>query len=944
MLNAIDYQLCSDEARQQANEAQLAPVLLKRQQLNLAALAQVDEALAEKIKQHLAVAFAPFVTRKKYINVMHVSRARALYPVVPPEYVARQVADFCRHALCIDKRQDYSQITPQRENAQNVRDIFPGIEQRYVSLDVTPGEALVVLGCGLGHHLLALAQSSQWQSIVIVEPQFDLLKASMISGPWHTFLHYCQFHHIDLTIIAGHEGSDNLPQLQQWLIDQPAQSFHVFRHYQYPLFCRIEMDLALGRVHWQKLTSLASRDSKQDRYYEFSFSLNHYLDVTRAPCNSGYFDANCRAFRQFLPEIADSFASYQAKRWVLFQSGETSWNVIDIEQGNSLFLDDAEQESLEYLRHYGKHPRLDALDARNGARKSSPYLHYDYSDKLKALVQELPQESFQQLPRKLPSFLMYGCALGYQLQALVNDHEVDNLIIYEPNSDYFYASLILIDWQRILTSLDERQANLYLNIGDNGENMVDDILTRLSYSGIHILSYTFFYVSYYQSEFDQHIRQTREHFKILLNISEYYDHAFYNLTHTRESFAQNRPYLRTQRDHRFQQELAQIPVFIVGNGPSLDGAVEALREYQDRAIIISCGTSLKALYQYGIRPDFHAEVEQTRSTYHWICQVPDKQWLKQIDLLTVNGVHPDVSDLFRQTLLCFKRGEAATLAHLLANSEGSSYQDILYSYPTVSNCAVAYTLALGFKQIYLFGVDLGFKDPRYHHSQQSAYFKEQDGSEIYDYAQHGVGLRVPGNFDDYVFTKYEFRYSAEIIEKTLAEYVGVDCYNTSDGSLIQGTTPLRLDQLLILNEPLDKAHFRQQLLATAYDTQTNQIATCLNDWFSDSQFDSYIDSLLDILEQPCASWQAVLAQLTQQMAVLGSAASNYHSLFFVLMRGSMNSCLTYLTRLAFSGEDQQLCMHRYEQGKVIWQDYLRAIRQHYTVHQGSFDQTPGLDF
>src|SRR5690606_10036454 len=76
--------------------------------------------------------------------------------------------------------------------------------------------------------------------------------------------------------------------------------------------------------------------------------------------------------------------------------------------------------------------------------------------------------------------------------------------------------------------------------------------------------------------------------------------------------------------HAFQQ----LPVFIVGNGPSLDQCFDYLHQYKDQVVIISCGTALKALHKHGIKPDFHAELEQNRATYEWVSQVDDPEYLK----------------------------------------------------------------------------------------------------------------------------------------------------------------------------------------------------------------------------------------------------------------------------------------------------------------------------
>lgn len=945
MLNAIDYQLCHDENRQREYESALAPVMLQHNKANLQAFYQYSPELAKVLESYHPERFSPFITRAKELNITYVMRARALYSMTPQAQVTQQLTDFKAGALCIDKRQQFAVIQPQLTAGGSIEQIYPGIGARYQPVESQQQGSLMILGCGLGLHLLDLAQAGQWSSILLVEPEFDLLKVSLLSASWAEFFRYCSDHQIDVEILTGSADDENLVAIGEWMAKQPEPQLFLYRHYQYPLFNRLELALVLGEISWENVPQLQFNESLEMRHFEFGFSLSHYLDK-KAPTvlNSQRFDRNLQAFSELLPDVARSFADYQPRRWVLIVREDGQINLLDSEQGTMLYLDDGRQESLAYCEYYQHHPKLDKLDARTGTRKASPYVHYEYSDKLKELVQELPDESFAKLPEKLPSFLLYGLGAGYQLEKLNAEHQIDNLIVYEPNADYFYASLFLLDWVKILDKLNQANANLYLNIGDDGEHMAEDILGRLNYSGMHILSYTFFYVSYYQRSFDQHIRHTREHFRVLLNISEYYDHAFYNWSHTLESLKNNRPYLLKQRSDKYQQTVAELPVFVVGNGPSLDYSVEVLREYQDRAIIISCGTSLKALYKYGIRPDFHAEVEQTRSTYHWICQVPDKEWLKQIDLLTVNGVHPDVSSLFRQTLLCFKKGEAATLAALLAEPTASNYEDILYAYPTVSNCAIAYTLALGFKQIYLFGVDLGFKDPRYHHSQQSAYFKEQDGQEIYDYSQHGVGLQVPGNFDPQVFTKYEFRYSAEIISKTLGLFHQVDCYNTSDGAYIDGTIPLSLENLLILNPPIDKPKLRQFILDEAYDCHTEQLAHTLQQWFDDSLMDGFFEPLLKLAKQPCESWEQVLAVQNQQMAVLAQAAYQSHSLFFMLMRGSITFALTYLIRLAFSCDDEAVGMQWYAKGQQVWIDYINAIQTHQNSRESDFDQTPGLNF
>ena len=90
----------------------------------------------------------------------------------------------------------------------------------------------------------------------------------------------------------------------------------------------------------------------------------------------------------------------------------------------------------------------------------------------------------------------------------------------------------------------------------------------------------------------------------------------------------------------------------------------------------------------------------------------------------------------------------------------------------MTNSALSNVLALGFKQIYLFGIDLGAKDPSSHHSKHSAYYRK-DGEQIYqNFWKNMADYQVKGNFQDVVYTKHEFKFSAEVLAQALAEYQG----------------------------------------------------------------------------------------------------------------------------------------------------------------------------
>ncbi|WP_432467961.1 motility associated factor glycosyltransferase family protein [Agarivorans sp. Z349TD_8] len=950
MLKNIDYQISSDEEIQKQYESQLAPYIQKRFTNNLKAFASFDSELAQTLSTHHSVTFSPFVTHKKRLSIMNVLKGRALYELIPERQVNEQVEHFRGKALIFDSSQPSIKSSINKQYGATLNSILPGVISNYQPIN-EQSENLVILGCGLGLHLKQLATLSHWKNILIVEPELDLLHVSLLSAPWRELLGHVSENDIKLNIVSGVKGRSSIESIKEWKNKLDISKFHVYRHYNYVEFNYFEYDLALGLDPFSSdiLEKRAPQNGEQN--FEFSHSLSYYyfdrqavveqVEAENSLLIKNKFNHNLQSFKRYFPDIFEFASGYESVRWQLISTDIGKFNLFDLEQGVVFSTDDPQNASKCYFEHYSGHPRIEALDARQTFHKPSPFIHYEKSAQLKSLVQAIPDSKRNKLPYKLPSFIMYGAGLAYQIELLLNNHMIDNFILYEPNIDFFFSSLSTIDWSNILEKYDERGAKLYLNIGDDGTHMFDDIHLRLQSYGIHILSYTFFYVSYFQHEMDKNIKLTREQFKVLLNVSEFYDHAFYNLNHTRDSFMKNCRYMLRNKPKSLAKTLADTPVFIIGNGPSLDVSAEVIRHYQDKVIIISVGTSLKALYQLGIKPDYHAEVEQTRATLHWVCQVPDPDWLKQIDIISVNGLHPEVADMFGDALYCLKTGEAGSLSYLEVADEVNNLDSILYSYPTVSNCALSYALRLGFRQIYLFGVDLGFINPAQHHSKHSAYFNAKaGGGELYDYNTHGTGLRVKGNFENYVFTKHEFKYSAEILSKSIAEFGDAEVYNTANGAFIDGTTPLKLEQVLILGDDIDKLGLKNKIKDEAYFDNTAGFVDLFDKKYLPTHLEKHCDQLLEIIREEAHSWDDVLSILDRQVVLVKSSARDPHSLFYYLMRGSASFCLTYLTRLAYSSDDEKDCMQRFKEGKEVWEQYIIEMKNKSLYSLGEFDQTP----
>ncbi|WP_026958016.1 6-hydroxymethylpterin diphosphokinase MptE-like protein [Aliagarivorans taiwanensis] len=944
MLKNLNYQTFYDSAEQETAEATLSRVVLRRFNQNQRIIQQLFPDYAENIIAQTLAEYSPIVTRTKHINISNIARGRTLYHINPDKQVTKQVACFQQRAPMISHSCSSSapiELVP--ETLGTINSLYPGLSSKLAPLS-EDADSLVVLGCGLGLHIEKLLQLKDWKRILLVEPSWELMHSSLFVANWASIHRRLVQSGIQLELIAGLEGAANNRAIERWMADN-APSAYLFRHYHYAPFNQLEQQTVIHGISVQECAQQRITLNDDDLSFECELPLWSYLldEEQSDELNSSQKEcfarrkANLASMKQAFPDIVSEFEHYEAKRWLPFLMVSGELNLLDVETGSVLYQDSPRQETEQYFEFYSRSPRMDTLDARYTLRKPSPFLHYEYSDKLRELVLALPEVSIS-LPEKIPSFIMYGGGIGIQVERLLLDHSVDNFILYEPNWDFFSASLMVADWSQVLEKAKQQESRLYLNIGDDGSNMYADIHRRLLSTGINILSYTYFFVSYHTQQMHASINDTREQLKILLNISEYYDHSFFNITHTTEALRQGHCLMLEDKPESIRRELAETPVFIVGNGPSLDKSIEVLREHREKAIIISCGTSLKALYEFGIQPDFHAEVEQTNATSLWINQVPDKQWLKEISLLSVCGVHPNVVSLFKDAYLGLKSGEASTVCYSQISPEFANLQWIYYSFPTVSNCTLSTVIKLGFKQVYLFGVDLGFVDPKFHHSQQSAYYKK-GGEELYDYSRHGVGFRVKGNFEDQVFTKQEFKLSAEIIGRSLAEVSGVECFNTSNGAFIEGTYPLKLESVLLVNGVIDKNGFKKRLKEQAYSSNLQSVAESFDLHFRKEDYEADHQTIRALWNEPCESWESVLELMDEHNHQVKETTRGKHSLYFYLMRGSSAFTLSYLTRLAFSSDDEEECMKRFEQGAKVWRDYMDDARDFYMEHWGEFDKT-----
>ncbi|WP_419570964.1 6-hydroxymethylpterin diphosphokinase MptE-like protein [Rheinheimera sp.] len=296
-----------------------------------------------------------------------------------------------------------------------------------------------------------------------------------------------------------------------------------------------------------------------------------------------------------------------------------------------------------------------------------------------------------------------------------------------------------------------------------------------------------------------------------------------------------------------------MPVIVVGNGPSLEVAIAALKTLRDQVILISCGTALATLLNNKIRPDYHIELEKEADTLTRLNKLPAAE-LKCISLLATVEIHPAIPALFKQALLMATTANPIT--DLLYKSHKRSATILDYSYYTVTNFALDLLLQLNFQQIYLVGVDFGFATIDTHHASSSNYFNEQ-GKSVYDYElQHGATFEVQANLNGACLTVPAFNTARLLMEQCLAAWAGnAIVYNVGHGAKIEGTKTLPCLPDILNNSALPAVKNPTVIKTSVIDKHFSLLTS--------EDTVNFIDDTLVLANQFCRSLLALWSTPTQ---------------------------------------------------------------------------------
>ncbi len=372
---------------------------------------------------------------------------------------------------------------------------------------------------------------------------------------------------------------------------------------------------------------------------------------------------------------------------------------------------------------------------------------------------------------------VFGIGLGYHVPELVEARPARHLVLIEPIAEFLLHSLSAIDWWRVFEAADAAGLRIHFVLADGPDAIRGETEAIVSMHGNAFLDGSTFWLHYPSWVLQESYKLLRERLKSFYISSGYFEDEVEMVRNCERNIRSHSFRLVESRPHREQT----LPVFIVGAGPSLDKDMPHLRALRERVLLVSCGTALGILLKNGIRPDIHCEIERVPLVYDILSALEQEHGFQGITLMATTTVDPRVPGLFDRHWFYYRSGlSPATLLR-------GSARTLVACDPLVCNAAFAAMATLGFRTIYLFGVDLGQKEAGRHHAKDSVYFREEHADLDQTYRKR-FDRTVPGNFGGTVETFWAFDMGRVMLARAQSRH-RTELYNCSDGSRIEGARP-----------------------------------------------------------------------------------------------------------------------------------------------------------
>lgn len=394
--------------------------------------------------------------------------------------------------------------------------------------------------------------------------------------------------------------------------------------------------------------------------------------------------------------------------------------------------------------------------------------------------------------RDVQHIFVFGFGLGYHLEQIIAKYPDKYIHILEPDIEIMLAAIESRDLSSIL-------GHKNIGIFAIGNDQLTKMLFVNELTSYLTKSFYAAYLPFYVKHFSEAVSNISSLFKaaVIQDRTNYATRSFFKLEWP-DNIIRNIEYLlRTKPIFNLKGKLRDYPAIVVGSGPSLDADIEYLRRYQDKAIILSAGTSIQALLSRGIKPHIVVSIDGSEKNY----EAFKDQNLSGIPFVYTSYIKhkilenlPSLEDVYHCLI------ETDTISRYILDVRD---QALFHSTSSVTGTVIQLAIYLGVKNIVLTGQDLSYPGNVVYASQVD-HFSETEKQRTLDRAKEEV-INVAGGTNR---TSKAMKNTLENIEALVMIYGNdVSFINTSRiGARIKGTNEVPFSQIDSIVDFHDLSH------------------------------------------------------------------------------------------------------------------------------------------
>ena len=380
------------------------------------------------------------------------------------------------------------------------------------------------------------------------------------------------------------------------------------------------------------------------------------------------------------------------------------------------------------------------------------------------------------------NYIIFGTLLGLHIPLVHKKMNAKIYSIIEPSLEIFRLSLFVTDYSKIAL-----ESDIIFYIAEDQETFSRKFNT---------LYYKTFYFNHYikfcmfTKNCNIYIQAIQE---ILVSQPHYlyaYERELQSLKRTYNRIKEGFRYIDISKKYEFKQ-FKDKPVLLLAAGPSLKHEIDFIKENQSKFIIVAIYATITFLEEHNIIPDIVIQFDQSNMAIKTLHLLKNKDFLSNtIFLLAAHVTKEFTKEINNNNIYMFQPTYSAKVNFGALAS------------PSVGEIAYCLILQLGFKSIYLLGLDMAL-DPE---TKQAHFSKDYIGTFSTDILKDSLDkfdmrkntIRVKGNFLDQIDTLPAYKISIDHINMFTKEYLSEDLniYNLSNGAYFDNVKPLKTNDLI----------------------------------------------------------------------------------------------------------------------------------------------------